>query len=743
MKKALLLSVITLFAALGAKAQTLPYVSIYDINYVPPASLANCIDTNQYFGDTVRTRGIVVVDGNLSEVASGSVQGGNRPFIFLVDTADGGSPGPFKGIELMGVYVGANNQLLVPPNFTQAIAGDVVEVKAFISAFNGGLQLNLLDANSFTIVGSKPAPVADTVLLGDLNDPNRVNLLPTGEQWQGSFVTFQNVTVTSVIPFSGNRISFDIVDGSGNRMNVSDRFLAQKLPSWTTVNPNSPQTNGSFVAPVPGTFYTSLSGVIRQDQNGCTGGTGRGYEIHPFKASHYNVGFAPPYISNVDRDPPVPTANQSVDITCDITDFDGSVDSVALCWSDNGALLPNQFPKFAMTLKSGSTSEYEYTIPNRPDGTLVRYFIYAEDNDGNVSYYPSTPIGQTQPNVAFYTVRNGGLQIYDIQYTLNSDGSSPLAGQTVTVKGYVTASSKQYDLGYLYLQDLGGAEWSGIWCVGVGLSDFFREEEVQVTGTVEEYFGMTRLNVSQATKTGNRAVIAPTVVNPNDSAGYANFGWEKWESVYVRYEDPAQQKLWISKPNLGFGDYAVSNSPTASTSNSARILAGRQASTAFSSLYVSPIVDTTNFNYTVLDGFMNVPPVVVTNAMSMDAVEGIMFYGFSNFRLLPRNNDDFIGFSEPLDSTNLPVSSISVAEFETLEGVRVYPNPAQDWVKIALPTADDFTVTAFDIQGKQVLREAGNGEMLLNLSSLKNGLYIIHLEDNQGRTHYTKLVKNN
>jgi hypothetical protein len=743
MKKALLLSSFALFGALATKAQTLPYVSIYDINYVSPTNLANCIDTNQYFGDTVRTRGIVVVDGNLSEVASGSVQGGNRPFIFLVDTADGGAPGPFKGIELMGVYVGANNQLLVPANFTQAIAGDVVEVKAFISAFNNGLQLNLLDANSFTIVGSKPTPVADTILLADLNDQNRVNQLPTGEQWQGSFVTLQNVTVTSVIPFSGNRISFDIVDGQGNRMNVSDRFLAQKLPSWTTVNPNSPQANGTFVPPVPGTFYNSLSGVIRHDANGCTGGTGRGYEIHPFKASHYNVGFAPPYISNVERDPPVPTANQSVDITCEITDFDGSVDSVAILWTDNGALQPLQFPAFAMSLKGGSTSEYEFTIPNRPDGTLVRYYIYSKDNQGNESWYPNKPVSQTQPNVNFYTVRNGGLKIYDIQYSLSTDGASPLAGQTVTVKGYVTASTKQFDLGYLYLQDLNGGAWSGIWCVGVGLSDFFREEEVQVTGTVEEYFGMTRLNVSQATKTGNRGVVAPSVVNPSDSASYANFGWEKWESVFVRYEDPTQQKLWISQEDLGFGDYAVSNSATAPVSRSARILAGRQASTAFSSLYVSPIVDTTNFNYTVLDGFMNVPPVIVKNTMNMDAVEGIMFYGFSNYRLLPRNNDDFIGFSIPLDSTNLPTSPIGIAEFETLQGVSIYPNPAQNWVTISLAANDDFTLAIYNLQGKQVAKESGRKQVIVNLSQLDNGIYIIHLVDEKGRTHYTKLVKTN
>lgn len=736
MRKGLLL-LTGLFIGLMAMAQTPPFVSIYDINYVSPADLAACNDTSAYLGDTILTRGIVVVDGNLSEVASGSVQGGNRPFIFLVDTADGGSPGPFKGIELMGVYQDANGTLLAPPSFTQVIAGDIVEVKGIVGEFNGSNQLSLADANSFSIVGIASAPVADTIALSDFNDANRINQLPTGEPHEGSFVTLENVTVTSVIPFSGNRISFDIVDGSGNRMNVSDRFLAQRLPSWQTVNPNSPQQTGSFIPPVPGTFYNTLSGIIRHDANGCTGDNGRGYEINPFDSAHYDVGFAPPYISQVDRDPPVPTSNQSPDITCNITDFDGTLDSVAICWSTNPSLPASQFPAYSMNLAAGSTDEFEYTIPNQPNGTLVSYYIYAKDNDGNVSFFPNTPVNQTEPNVLFYIVRDGGLQIFDIQYTLDPNGASPLVGQTVTVTGIVTASTKQFDLGYLYLQDEGGAEWSGIWCVGIGLSDFFRDEEVTVTGTVEENFGMTRINVSQAQKTGNKGVVTPSVVDPTDSAAYANDEWEKWESVYVRFEEPNQNKLWISQENLGFGDYAVSDAPTSSLSRSARILAGRQSGSSHSSLFVQLVTDTV---YSTLDGLMNVTPIVVSDTMNMDAVEGVLFYSFGNFRLLPRNNDDFIGINVNLDTTNLATSPISIDEFKSIQGVRIYPNPAQQWVSIELTEEASFAISVFDMNGQMVLNQNAQGRALLDLGNLQNGIYLISLTDDQGRVHHSKLI---
>jgi len=304
MKTRLLLLAMTVFG-LGAAAQTVPYVSITNINNVSATDLAACDDTSAYLGQTIRTRGVVVTPGWATEVASGSVTGGLRPFIFIQDTAVGGQSSPWAGIEVMGVYTASDGSLQVPSTFTQVLAGDIVEIKGVVGEYNGSNQLSLVDANSFSIVGTTSDPVSsDTVALGNLNDALQVNQLTTGEQYEGAYVTLENVTVTAVIPFSGNRVSFNVADASGNTINVSDRFLAQKLSSYSTVNPQSPQTQGSFVPPVPGTFFNSLSGVVRHDANGCTGDNGRGYEINPFDSTHYDIGYAPPYIANFERDQP-------------------------------------------------------------------------------------------------------------------------------------------------------------------------------------------------------------------------------------------------------------------------------------------------------------------------------------------------------------------------------------------------------------------------------------------------------
>ena len=101
MKKQLFFLTFTLVSLIGfAQVDT---VSVYDIQFVNQATLQACEDTSQYQNKTVYFVAVVAVNGNLSEVASGSITGGSRPFVSVLDTADNGAGGPFRGLDLMGV----------------------------------------------------------------------------------------------------------------------------------------------------------------------------------------------------------------------------------------------------------------------------------------------------------------------------------------------------------------------------------------------------------------------------------------------------------------------------------------------------------------------------------------------------------------------------------------------------------------------------------------------------------------
>jgi len=716
----------TVFTAVSLYGQTYPMVSIKQIN--TPIDLAACNDTSTYLGDTVRFRAHVVTDGGLSEVASGSVQGGNRPFIYMIDTTSNGVVDSLSGIEVMGVYSDASGNSQPIPGFTALFQGDKVEVTGIVQQFDGNTQFTTLDVNSVTLLTSgdllPSAFVAKQLSVGDLNDANRVNVVSSGEQWQNSFVELQNVTVVQVTPFGGSRVSFDVQDANGNVLNVSDRFLAQRTPSHTTVNPNTPSTTGtgSFVAPSVGTFYSSLKGIVRHSANGCTGGTGRGYEINPFDDTHYQVGASAPAITNVFSFPTVVTSSNTVLVSADVSDADGTIDSVQIYWSANASMMSGSFSAANMTLISGTT--YEFTIPAQANGTLVRYWIRAVDNDGSAVTFPVSPPSLTNPYFNHYTVRDNGLKIFDLQYSGNGTGESNFAGQTVTVTGFVTSARRDCDLEYVYLQDPTDTIFAGIALIpNQDLDDVYRDQMLSVTGQVQETFGVTYLNVDNYVGLANSQTIMPTPIDPSD----ANLDMEMYEGMLVSYQNPNGGKVYITDADAGFAEYRIGTDPSFGSSQSSRVLAGRQSgSSATSSLYVSLISDS---SFVTNNGTLQVPAIITNTSMDMDAMHGILWFSFGNYKLLPRNNFDIVGLNVAVDTTacNVP-TNVSLNEVAPAE-LAIFPNPAQNLLNIVSATGENVQASLYDINGRLVSSSNLANRIKMDITPMAAGIYVLKVKD--------------
>jgi len=720
--KKLLLSFLGMFLTGFMFAQTYPYVDVYDISFVDSTRLANCVDSSAYLGDTITTRGIVVTDGNLSEVGSSSITGGSRPFIAIVDTSNNGTPGPFKGAIIMGADP-TNNPV---SDIENALAGDIIEITAIVGAFNGLVQLQPLNSTAVSVVGATTVPTFINISAGDIQDAARANKLPTGEQWDGSYVELENMTVTSVSIFSsGSRAEFTIQDTGGSRVLVADRFLPMVVDGVATVNPNSPDTAGSLIAPSVGTIYNHVRGIIFQDQNGCAGGSGfaGGYEINPFDSTDFDKAPSPASVVNVLRNPVTPNDTQKVTVTADIFDNDGTVTSATLYYSADTSAALNLFSSIAMTNTSGT--EYTADIPAFALDSVVRYYIEAVDDSSNTTTVPNG-----EPFV--YTVRANGTTIEDIQFAKNlGSASSALDGLEVEITAFVTASYQAGDLGYLYVQDTSASEFGGIYISGndaeSNVLTFNKGDEVWIKGTVGDQFGFTLINVDSARSTGNTATVDPIVLNPSDSVLFSNGSneLERYEGMLVSYENPTG-KVWVID-SLGFGEYTVGSGKDATYT--ARVLAGRQSGTsAQSSLDVSYIADTATYG-----SGLNVTPVQVDTSFSMDALAGLLYYSFGNYKLTPRNNADF---------SNLIVS-IETIETRTVSS-NIYPNPTNDRVNVQIDENYQFgqlNIQLMDITGKTVV-ETKTAQHLtsLNLFGLERGIYILKVMNGNELINTSKLI---
>jgi hypothetical protein len=197
------------------------------------------------------------------------------------------------------------------------------------------------------------------------------------------------------------------------------------------------------------------------------------------------------------------------------------------------------------------------------------------------------------------------VTIYDVQFNDSQQGSgndcfpSSYDGQTVTVTGVVTAVSPGSYPNF-YLQNPDGTVWSGIFFFDTTV-DPMRGDSLTLTGMVDEYYGMTEVKeVTQFTvhSSGN-AVPAPVDISSGELVGGCNVASEAYEGVLVRVTDAVVTQL----PD-DYGQWYVDDGTGECQ------------------------IDDNLFDYTPALGD------------TIDAITGVVDYGFGEYGLLPRDVND-------------------------------------------------------------------------------------------------------
>ncbi len=254
--------------------------------------------------------------------------------------------------------------------------------------------------------------------------------------------------------------------------------------------------------------------------------------------------------------------------------------------------------------------------------------------------------------------------IYDIQYTTASPADSPYNTQLVETSGTVTAV--QYN-GY-YLQDGNGA-WNGVFVLDYNNIPTIGDA-VSITGTVDEYFDFTTVkNIIVYNVTGSGTL--PTATALSTSA----VNDEQYEGVLVQ---------------------VTGASCTADTT-----------SNAFREWTVND-----GSGDLVVDDKMEVYGPTVSSVYD---VTGVVDYGFSTFKLLPRMPSDI-------------AISTGINDFAK-NNVSVYPNPVKNNINFVLDM-NSFNVKVIDVTGKVVKRASSlSNKLTISTSDFNNGIYFYSISD--------------
>ncbi|HRE95571.1 MAG TPA: T9SS type A sorting domain-containing protein [Flavobacteriales bacterium] len=279
--------------------------------------------------------------------------------------------------------------------------------------------------------------------------------------------------------------------------------------------------------------------------------------------------------------------------------------------------------------------------------------------------------------VVFIPAPTGPTSIYDIQYTTDAAGESPLIGQQVQTGGIVSAV---YASGY-FIQD-GVGPWRGL---HVFDSNNFPAigDSVRITGYVSEYFSMTQISSvsSFLVFSSSNPVYAPSVIST------AAVNTEAYEGVLVRVNNAT-----CVNANAGFGMWTVND--------------GSQECKIHNLIYAYTPTQNTIYQIT-----------------------GPVYYAFAEFRIEPRDVADVVY-----------QGTVGVEDGEMESEIQFYPNPVDNILNIK-SSKSISVVTILDLTGRIVLTTAlDTNSSHINRELLIPGFYSL-LVDQQGDSKSFVFIK--
>ena len=691
MKKMYLL-ILIVFLASNLFAQDYQEVTIKDINYQTDADLLAAglnntepIPALAVSGDTVVVTGVVMNSPYFgANPDSTEMLSAGAPALYLQDIDER----DWSGV-LVRDETGSNA-------FSILDTGLVVKFKATVHEYYTTTQLNVVDFQASDIIGMQFRPKPIILTLDSLFEKGTENPNYLAEKWEGVYVEFHDVT--SFEPGAVGSGTFKIYDSNNTKMLIYNKGNYLRF---------------GFTPPQPGTKITKIRGYIETR----TGNEYGWFMLNPVYPDDIVYGDVfPPNISDVVRDLAEVKYGDNVKVSATLTDRDGTIGSAQVIYSIDEV---RQTP---VSMSADNDSVWSATIPALNDSAFVSYFVKAYDNEGNVSYSPTDTVNGKY----FYFVLDRPLTIKDVQYSPYGSGYSGYHNYTVTVEGVVTSSVTDIPGdgstgAQVYIQNGIGA-WSGIQIFGTQTETLVRNDKVSVTGIVNETFGVTRIgNLDQGVQV---AVLGNDGVGPEPTAvetaivGASRGGVlpaESYEGVLIKYSNVS-----VIDENA---DGGVGPNASGSNSNFGEMLVadGTGVGTRVE------LQDGGNNYHNFWDATLENEPVRVLEAAKFDELVGVLYFSFSNFKLIPRTDDDFVGYTDVEENIEIPeVFSLS----------QNYPNPFNPTTVISysIPQVTNVKLKVFDMLGREIAtivnkeQNAGVYNVQFNAANLSSGVYFYRIE---------------
>lgn len=706
-----------LFSGMVASAQY-PKVSVQDVMRLPADSITAGSVISPLNGDTVILRGIVAVPpvvkfpDSLQKIL---IAGNKNWTIFLIDEK-GAAATEFAGIT---VICDTNNS---DGKFNRLQIGQVVEITGKVANFPltrlGTSQFEMLAGSKVEFIDDgKTLPTPPQVHIADFvaGSVPGTPQLATGAKYAGMQVELRNTTVVSVVKnTSSGRTTIILQDDNGNQMYLRDQSNYF----------NTGQSLNKFTAPPEGQRLTSVRGYI-------TSNSSAGQTI-PFMISpvfpgdvQIDANTAPPAIGTVRsvRTNAFPNSTEQVPVMAVVKKGAAELTSVQFYYTVNGGA------KQSINATKIADTVYGAMLPAQVANSLMRWKVEVKDaNNIKVAVPPADTA------YFFYRVLDRKPTIADVREPLARNGNSVYQGYWTTLEGTVTASASDILGGgagappRVYIQD-GTGGYSALYLrsnsPSAKIRAFSRGDKISVKGVVIEDFNVTALDSianADATliSTGNPLPDAHQGVTADFARQTAGSVFaEPWESMLVELKN-----VVVTDTNAdtggNFGEFNIVGDANFNNGNENQYK--MRVETGESNIKIATAPATGK--------------QVLQRGEKITSMKGIIYFSFSNFKMIPRDDNDIV---LEVNSVESDISGVSEAF--------AFPNPFRESgsVSVSFDLSTNAALTLIDNAGNTVgsiAREfypAGNYTFHLNTANLTAGTYSCRITTDTGVT-VTRLV---
>lgn len=190
-----------------------------------------------------------------------------------------------------------------------------------------------------------------------------------------------------------------------------------------------------------------------------------------------------------------------------------------------------------LTINSSSWTKYSQVFSCDTNTSVAEIIFSVRNTNADIDHLQIDDVVVNDTTISSTT-------IYNIQYTTDPSGNSPLLSSVITTTGIVTATSS----GAYFLQDVEGA-WNGVYVYDSGHSPALGDN-ITITATVDEYYNLTELKTVSvyALNSSGNTLPDPSIVTPLEAE------MEDYEGVLVKL-----QNVTCTNTNAGNGMWEVSD----------------------------------------------------------------------------------------------------------------------------------------------------------------------------------------